>query len=468
MGNDTTTLQQTMFAEISEEQIFKQAYAYSLDYLKDVFERHVFPKEDALNLLDNFREPMPKDGVSAAETIFTIHQYGNPNTVSQLGGRYFGYVNGGALPVTLAAKQLATFYDQNSAMKVMSPFAATLEEVVTEWLIELFNLPRNTVAGFISGTATANLCGLAAARHRILTNLGWDLRKKGLNGAPRLRVVTGKEIHAAVLKALSILGIGLNTIEWVPVDSQGRIRIEDMPEIDSSTIIILQAGNVNSGSFDDFDKVCDIARGKDAWVHIDGAFGLWAKATTKLKDLAKGMEKANSWSVDAHKTLNVPYDSGITLCSDPEALGSALTMLGAYISSGNEREGLYFTPEMSRRARIIELWAALKYLGKTGVENLVTGLNERALQFSHEIAEIDGFHVLNEVFFNQVIVCGETDVITEKVLAKVQESRECWAGSSIWKGRKVIRVSVCSWATTGKDITLSVQSFKKALHAVTM
>ena len=248
------------------------------------------------------------------------------------------------------------------------------------------------------------------------------------------------------------------------MDDQGRIIPELIPELDERTILILQAGNVNSGSFEDFNKICDIANKANSWVHIDGAFGLWAAAVDELKYLTSGMERANSWAVDGHKTLNTPYDCGIILCEDEDALVSALHMSGSYIVVGDERDGMHYTPEMSRRARIIELWATLKYLGKKGIDQMVYGMHQRAMQFKKELNKIDGFEILNEVVFNQVIVSCETDELTEVTINKIQDLRECWVAGSIWNKRKVIRISVCSWATTIEDVNRSVKSFKQALQ----
>jgi len=312
----------------------------------------------------------------------------------------------------------------------------------------------------------ANFCGLAAARYRILKNQGWDITEKGLFDAPKIRVVTGRHAHSTVLKAISLIGLGKANIEWVDVDDQGRIIVDQIPELDNRTILILQAGNVSSGSFDDFKNICEKAKNKGAWIHIDGAFGLWAQASESLKHLTKGIEHANSWAVDAHKTLNTPYDSGIIMCSDKEALVSALHMTGGYIVIGEGRDGMYYTPEMSRRARIIELWAAMKYLGKEGIDQLVADLHLRAVQFANEIKTKKGFKVLNDIAFNQVLVQCDSDEITDRTISKIQELRTCWVGGSTWFGKKVIRVSVCSWATTPEDITKSVNSFEKALSLV--
>jgi glutamate/tyrosine decarboxylase-like PLP-dependent enzyme len=370
------------------------------------------------------------------------------------------------LPASLAAKNLSLFWDQVSAMQVMSPITAKLEAIVEKWLVDLLRLPPNTVAGFVSGSSMANFCGLVAARYRILKNKGWDITEKGLFDAPRIRVVAGRHAHSTILKAVSLSGIGKSNIEWVDVDDQGRIIPELIPLLSDNTILILQAGNVNSGSFDNFKSICQKAQAQGAWVHIDGAFGLWAQASQKLKHLTDGIEFANSWTVDAHKTLNTPYDSGVILCADKEALVSSLHMTGGYIITGNERDGMLYTPEMSRRARIIEFWAALKYLGKDGLGEMIQGFHERAIQFSKGLNEIKGFHILNEVVFNQVLVGCETEEITTQTISKIQELKVCWVGGSTWLGKKVIRISVCSWATTETDVDLSVKSFEQALKMV--
>jgi glutamate/tyrosine decarboxylase-like PLP-dependent enzyme len=348
-------------------------------------------------------------------------------------------------------------------MNVLSPAGSKLESVVEKWLIELFNLPKNTSAGFVSGTSSANLCGLAAARYRVLKKNSWDINQKGLYNAPRIRIITGKQAHSTVLKAIGILGLGQESIEWVDVDSQGRVISESIPELDKNTILILQAGNVNSGAFDDFQTICTKAQKANSWVHIDGAFGLWAGAVDELKHLTKGIEKANSWAVDGHKTLNTPYDCGIVLCEDKEAMTAALHMSGSFIIESKKRDGMFYTPEMSRRARVIELWAIIKYLGREGIDNLVFTMHQRAKQFANEIGKVKGFNVDNDVVFNQVIVRCDNDDITGQVLSNIQNLRECWVGGSIWLGKKVMRVSICSWATTENDISISVRSFEKAL-----
>jgi len=459
-ATSTLNIRDRMFLEIADKSIFEKAKEYAFDYADKSLERNVFPGLEAIENLEIFNEDLPEDPNVTADILEILNKYGSPATVSQIGGRYFGFVNGGIIPAALAAKWLSDFWDQNSGLYVISPIASKLESVVEKWLQKLFGFTENAVAGFVSGSSMAILCGLAAARYRIFNGLGWDVNSKGLFNAPKIRIVAGMQAHATVIKAISLLGLGKDNVEWVEVDEQGRIIPEKVPELDESTILILQAGNVITGSFDNFDELCDKASKAHSWVHIDGAFGLWAACSEKLKYLTKGIEKANSWSVDGHKTLNTPYDCGIVMCNDEEALVSALQATGSYIAYSVNRDGMLYTPEMSRRARIVELWASIKYLGKQGIDELVFGLHERAVQFSNELKEA-GFHVLNDVVFNQVLIACETDEITQRTLDLVQASGECWCGGAIWNKKKVIRISVCSWATTPQDVTRSVNAFIK-------
>ena len=454
-------LRQKMRHEMQDQTIFSQAQAYAFDYAARAFERHVFPTDAAIDDLDRFVEKMPKAVGDPADIIRRLHRFGSPATVSQIGGRYFGFVNGGVIPVALAARWLSDFWDQNTALYVISPVAARLEEVCEAWLRELLGLSEQVVAGFVSGSSMAIFCGLAAARYRVFQNNHWDVNQNGLNGAPKIRVVTGRQAHGTVIKSLALLGLGTRSIEWVDTDDQGRIIVSQVPDLDERTILILQAGNVSSGSFDPFDELCDRANRAGAWVHIDGAFGLWAACAESLRHLTEGIQKANSWSVDGHKTLNTPYDNGIVLCNDKDALVNALQASGSYIAYGERRDGMLYTPEMSRRARSVELWAALKYLGKAGLDALVTGLHQRAVQFGRQL-EAEGFHILNDVVFNQVLVACDSDEITRLTLANIQQSGECWAGGAVWDEKAAIRVSVCSWVTTREDVDRSVRAFASA------
>ena len=454
-------LRETMFRELQDKSIFESAREAAYEYADQVRERSVFPQDNAIADLAHFDEPLPGSPVDASEVLNLLHQYGSPATVAQTGGRYFGLVNGGVLPVTLAVRWLTDFWDQNTPLYLTSPVASKLEEVTESWLRELFGLPESTIAGYVSGSSLSIFCGLAAARYRLYERAGWDFNARGYIGAPPLRVIASEQAHGTVTKALALLGIGTDNVERVAADDQGRIDAARVPELDSSTLLVLQAGNVNTGAFDDFANLCQAARKADAWVHVDGAFGLWAATAANLRHLTRGIELADSWSFDGHKTLNTPYDSGVILCRDRDALASALHAAGAYIVYSDHRDGMLHTPEMSRRARIFELWAALRYLGKSGVDELVDGLHQRARQFASEL-EDRNFEILNDVVFNQVLVACEDEDTTEAVITEVQRSGECWVGGTRWRNRQVIRISVCSWATTAADVSRSVDAFVAA------
>jgi glutamate/tyrosine decarboxylase-like PLP-dependent enzyme len=450
-----------MFIEMEQKSAFDEARDAAYTYADRVLERNVFPPPEAIANLTRFDEPLPDSPGDALQILRQLDEYGSPATVAQIGGRYFGLVNGGVIPATLAVRWLTDFWDQNTPLYLSSPIASRLEEVTEAWLRELFGLPESTIAGYVSGSSMSIFCGLAAARHRNFARLGWDINRHGFINAPRLRVIASRQTHGTVTKAIALLGFGIDNVEWVDADTQGRIDARLVPELDQSTILILQAGNVNSGAFDDFASLCQKVREADAWVHIDGAFGLWAAASNQLKHLTRGIELADSWSFDGHKTLNTPYDSGVIMCRDREALVNALHASGAYIVYSDNRDGMLHTPEMSRRSRIFELWAALKYLGRSGIDDLIYGFHARARQFADELGQ-QGFEILNEVVFNQVLVACDSDLVTTGTIKHVQQSGECWIGGTQWQQRSVIRVSVCSWATTPADVTRSVKAFVDA------
>ena len=443
-----------------DEQItlLEAAQRYAEEYLRDIDQRPVFPDPAALEALREFDEPLPEAPTDPAETLAMLHRVGSPGTVAQVGGRYFGFVDGGALPVGVAARVLADTWDQNTAHYVMSPVAAHLEEICERWLVGLLGLPNGTAAGFVTGTTLANLSGLAAGRNELLRRQGWDVSDSGLYGAPPIPVVVGADAHAAVRKSLSLLGMGDAHTRVVPVDAEGRMRLDAFPALDEPCLVVTQAGNVNSGAFDPIGDICDRTHEMGGWVHVDGAFGLWAAAVPSLSSLTPGLNRADSWAVDAHKTLNVPYDCGIVLCRDREALQSAFRATASYFLWSEHRDPMRYTPSMSKRARAVELWAILKTLGREGVVRLVEQLCERARYFADQL-EDEGFRILNDVVFNQVLVSGTDDEETTKTLAHIQSLGECWCGGSTWHGRPVIRVSVCSWATTKEDIDRSVAAF---------
>jgi glutamate/tyrosine decarboxylase-like PLP-dependent enzyme len=458
---DKSNLQKRLYALQGDRELFEQAKGYAYEYMDQVYDREVFPTDEACQNLAAFNEPMPEAGGDPSEMLRLLHEYGSPATVTSTGGRYFGMVVGSVFPPVMAAKWLADVWDQTAALYVSSPVQASLESICEKWVIDLLGLPQESAMGLVSGSSIATLCGLAAGRYEILRKAGWDVTSQGLFGAPPIRVIVGAEAHSTVFRALSMLGLGKDRVELVPVDDQGRMLVSALPELDSSCIVILQAGNVNTGAFDPLDKICEMANDAGAWVHVDGAFGLWAAVSQSKKHLTRGMEKADSWSVDGHKTLNTPYDCGIILCENREILSTALQASGAYIEYGEQRDGMMYTPEMSRRGRAVELWATLKMLGRRGVEELVDGLCDRAVQFA-ELMQAEGFRVLNDVVFNQVLIACDTPEETASTLANLQRSGECWCGVGNWHDTPLIRVSVCSWATTAADIKRSVAAFVAA------
>jgi glutamate/tyrosine decarboxylase-like PLP-dependent enzyme len=460
-------LQELLFAQVARRDLFELASASALADMEEAFSRPVCPTEDALAGLSAFDEALPPDPGDPAALLRLLHEKGSPATVASTGGRYFGFVIGGALPPAVAARWMADAWDQNAGMFVSSPLVGKLEAVCQAWLIDLLGLPEGTVAGLVSGSSMATFGGLAAARYALLQRAGWDVNSQGLFGAPPIRVVVGAEAHGSVFKALAMLGLGKDRVETVPVDDQGRMIVEQLPALDARTLVIAQAGNVTSGAFDPLEPICARARAAGAWVHVDGAFGLWAAASQRYRPLVAGMTQADSWSVDAHKTLNAPYDCGIVLCRHPEALVTAMQLSGSYVQYSEQRDSMLYTPEMSRRGRAIELWATLKTLGRSGVEALVDGLCERAQQAGAQFKQA-GFQVLNDVVFNQVVVADETPERTSALLKQVQASGEVWCGGAKWHGVPVIRVSVCSWATTATDIDRLVAAFCDARSRFTL
>lgn len=441
------------------------AHDLALSYANQVNDMRVYPGKEAINNLSMFEEALSEEPEDTKNILKMLDKYGSPATIAQTGGRYFGFVCGGILPSALCSKWLSDAWDQNSALFVLSPVASKLEEVCENWLKQLLKLPDDTVAGFVSGSSTATICGLLAGRNYLLGNLGYDVTGKGLFNAPQIKIVLSEEAHSTVFKALSIIGLGNTKLIKVPTDGQGRIKADEIPELDNRTLLILQAGNVNTGAFDDFDSICRKANAAGAWVHIDGAFGLWAAACEKMNHLTKGIELADSWSVDAHKTLNAPYDNGIILCRHKDILVNAMHMTGSYIIYNENRDGMLYTPEMSRRARAIDLWATLKGLGRRGVAELVEELHCKAVYFSRLLQD-GGLQILNDVVYNQVLVYFDNDRKTEALIKGVQESGVCWMGGSKWSGKSVMRISVCSYKTTYDDIEISAKEILRVAELV--
>ena len=446
--------------------LLEQAKESSFDYLKNLPEKRVFPEETSLAELRRFEEPLPEKTSHPQRVLDILQRYGTDNITAQSGGRYFGFVCGGLIPIAHAASWMVDTWNQNSALHVMSPLVSKLESVCENWLLDLFGLPEGTAMGLVTGSANALICALAAARNELLRRQGYDLKRQGLRGAPRIRVVLSEQAHSTVLSALSVLGIGENELEYVSCDSYGRMRPEALPTLDPTTLLIVQAGNVNGGSFDPFKELCCKANEAGAWIHVDGAFGLWAAASSRWNYLTDGMEKADSWSTDAHKTLNVGYDCGIVFCRHRELLAEALQAGGSYIVySTDNRDGMLYTTEMSRRARAIPLWALLKHLGREGVEALIDRLCENADYFAQELQN-NGFTVINPVFFNQFLVKCDNFEKTRSLLRAIQNSGICWCGGSTWNGEDVIRISVSSYRTNRADIDASVRVFSEAYESL--
>jgi glutamate/tyrosine decarboxylase-like PLP-dependent enzyme len=357
----------------------------------------------------------------------------------------------------MAANMLAGVWDQNAVLETASPFASFIEEVCRKWLLSLLGLPSQAAAGFVTGATMANFTGLAAARHALLERQGWDVESRGLFGAPAIEVIVGEEVHVSLLKALSMLGLGRDRVVRVPVDDQGRMRADSIPPIDGPTVICIQAGNVNTGAFDPAAEICLKAKKSGAWVHVDGAFGLWAAAAPQKASLAKGVEGADSWATDAHKWLNVPYDSGLVLVREAQHLLAAMSSHAAYLIEGEKREPSHYVPEMSRRARGIEIWAALRSLGKRGLSDLI----ERCCGFAARFAEglqNEGYQVLNEVVLNQVLVKFGDEQQTRRIIKNIQDDGTCWCGETKWQGHVAMRISVSSWATTYDDVEKSLDA----------
>jgi glutamate/tyrosine decarboxylase-like PLP-dependent enzyme len=427
-------------------------------YLAGLGERAVAPSPAAVAGLDALDEPLPERAGDPAQTLARLDQLVSPATMAIAGPRFFGFVMGGALPVTVAAGWLAQAWDQNAGLYLSTPGVARLEMVALRWLVDLLGLPAGTGGGFVTGATVANFTALCAARHGVLARAGWNVEADGLFGAPPITVVTGEEAHPTLLKSLGMLGLGRSRVVRVPVDGQGRMRADAVPRLQGPTILCLQAGNVNTGSFDPFADIVPAAREAGAWVHVDGAFGLWAKACPELRPLVDGLELADSWATDAHKWLNVPYDSGLAFVRDPHVLRAAMAITAEYLpTETKERNPSDFTPELSRKARGVEVWTALHALGRQGLAELFARNCRQARRFAEGLRAA-GHEVLNDVVLNQVLVAFGDPERTRRVIAALQEDGTCWCGVTVWQGRTAMRISVCSWATTDADVERSLEA----------
>ncbi|MGF1628606.1 MAG: pyridoxal phosphate-dependent decarboxylase family protein [Kiloniellaceae bacterium] len=444
------------------DDLLAEAAKRAARYIDALPARDVAPLPGAVErLTEALAGPLPSGPVSPAEVLAFLDAYGSPATVASAGGRYFGFVTGGALPATLAAQYLAAAWDQNCFSFVSSPAVACFEAAALRWVKQALGLSAVAEGALVTGATMANFTCLAAARNRVLAQQGWDVDRQGLFGAPELTVVLGEEAHASLYKVLSLLGLGRDRVRRVEADGQGRLRADRLPAIDGPAIVCLQAGNVNSGAFDPAAEVIAWARRSGAWVHVDGAFGLWALASDEHAHLAEAFREADSWATDAHKWLNVPYDSGIAIVRDAEALGHAMSISGSYLLASGQRDAMNVTPDSSRRARAVEVWAALKSLGRAGLADLIDR-NCRQARRMAELLSAGGAEVLNEVVLNQVVVAFGDDARTQCVVAAVQQDGTCWCGGTTWQGRAAMRISVSSWATTDADIVRSAAAILRA------
>jgi glutamate/tyrosine decarboxylase-like PLP-dependent enzyme len=424
-------------------------------YLESLDARSVAPTKEAIAALSHFEQAFPEQGSTAEAVVAELDEIGSPATMASAGGRFFGFVIGGSLPVTVAANWLATAWDQNAGLVATSPINAALENVALRWVKDICNLPAHSAGGFVTCATAANFAALAAARHALLSRAGWDVEAQGLFGAPPLTIVTGDEVHASVAKALSLVGFGRKRVTRVPVDGQGRMRVDAFPSVDERTIVCLQAGNVNTGGFDPVAEICERARSQGAWVHVDGAFGMWAAAAPSRAHLVRGIEDADSWATDAHKWLNVPYDSGLVFTRDAGALRAAMSVGGAYLAQDEDRVPYQYTPDFSRRARGVEVWAALRQLGRQGLAELIERTCQHATRFANGLLAA-GYSVLNEVVLNQVLVSFGSAERTREVIRRIQDEGTCWCGGTVWQGHTAMRISVASWATTAEDVERSL------------
>jgi glutamate/tyrosine decarboxylase-like PLP-dependent enzyme len=431
-------------------------------YLDGLGQRSVAPSPEAVAALERLRFPLPDKGKDAREVLALLDDVGSQATMATAGPRFFGFVIGGALPVSVAASWLLAAWDQNAGLSVSSPVATWLDEVALEWARQALGLPVGTSGGFVSGATMANATCLAAARDAVLSAAGWDAAGDGLVGAPPVQVVVGEEAHNTLFKALGFLGLGRRRALRLPVDSEGRIVPHDLPRLQAPAIVCLQAGNVNSGASDPFAPLVEWAHSQGAWAHVDGAFGLWAAACPELASEVAGASHADSWATDAHKWLNTTYDCGIALVRDPQVLRAAMRSTAAYLPETGERDPMSFTPQTSQRARGAEVWATLAFLGRDGLADLVGRTVALARRFASALRQ-GGAQVMNEVRLNQVVVSFGDERTTEAVIAAVQREGTCWCGPTTWHGRRAMRISVSNWSTTEADIDVSAAAVLAAM-----
>jgi glutamate/tyrosine decarboxylase-like PLP-dependent enzyme len=461
---------------MSEDALLSDALDYARRYRASLSERPVVATASAAELRSRFDIPLSEEGEDARSVLRALAVEGDAGLVASAGPRFFGFVIGGSHPVALAADWLTSTWDQNTGLYVISPLGAVLEETAGRWLCQLFDLPLDAGVGFVTGTQLANFVGLACARHALLARTGWDVEAKGLLGAPPLPILVGEEVHVTVLRALRFLGLGAESPVRVPTDGQGRMRPDALASalsrLGTPAVVCAQAGNVNTGAVDPLSPIADAVRSHGGWLHVDGAFGLFARVAPSRRHLAEGMERADSWAVDMHKWLNVPYDAGVAIVRDTAVLRATMGTDAAYlVKSSGERDAVNFVPEFSRRARGIPTYATLRTLGQKGVADLVERSCALARRMAERLGSAPGVRVLNEVVLNQVLVRfesaggGDADARTRDVVSRVQADGTCWLGGSTWRGLAVMRVSVLGWNTTEADIDVSADAILRCARA---
>jgi glutamate/tyrosine decarboxylase-like PLP-dependent enzyme len=454
---------------VDARELLNRTAAHAADFLESLDERALEPAASVDELRAELGGPLPEGPTDPAAVIDELVARVGPGIVGIPSGRYFGFVIGGALPAALAADWMTSSWDQNAGLYVAGPAASVVEEVATGWLAELLGLPAGVSSAFVTGTQMAHVTALAAARFDVLRRAGWDVNERGLAGSPPIRVVVGEERHVTVDRALRLLGIGASQLVVVPADGQGRIRADALPELAGEpTILCAQSGNVNTGAFDPLPQLADAAAEGDAWLHVDGAFGLWAAAAPGLRHLVAGVERADSWTTDAHKWLNVPYDSGLAFCAHPDAHRAAMTITASYLIQGDAdgpRDQVDWTPEFSRRARGFPVYAALRSLGRSGVAELVERCCLHARTFAERLAAEPEVDVLNDVVLNQVLVrFGDSDERTQEVGRRVRESGEAWMSGTRWHDLDALRISVSNWQTTERDVERAVRAILQGVE----
>ena len=454
---------------MNERELFRQVAEYAGDFAETLETRPVRAEADVTELTAALGGPLPEDPLDPRAVIAALVEAVEPGLVATASGRYFGFVIGGAVPAAAAADMLTSVWDQNAGLYAGGPAASVVEEVCRGWLAELLGLPSHVSAAFVTGAQMAHVTALAAARHHVLAQAGWDVPTDGLAGAPPIRVVVGEKRHVTIDRALRLLGIGASSLEVVPADDQGRMLAGELPDLGGRpTIVCGQAGEVNTGASDDLEAIAEAASEAGAWFHIDGAFGLWAAASPELRHLVRGSERADSWTTDAHKWLNVPYDSGFAFCAHPEAHRAAIGVTASYLVQGDdgERDQMDWTPEFSRRARGFAVYAALRSLGRSGVGDLIERSCAHARRFAGLLDE-GGAAILNDVVLNQVLVRFGDGERTREVIRRVQEDGTCWLSGTDWGGEHAMRISVSNWRTTDEDVERSAAAMLAAarLHS---